>query len=215
MTLHKFRCVTFIILLIFISGCEQSLALKVESEVPIPLANKIPVSIGVYYDNNFRNHIYEEDSADRKNWTIESGPSQVALFDQVLPSMFREVRQINSLPVAGADTNLKAILVPSIEEMQFSLPKETRLDMYEVWIKYKILLLQTDGTLIIEWPLTAYGKTTTEFMKNREQGLNGAMELALRDAGAKMTIEFPEIDEVKQWFAANIDECTGETDDTC
>ena len=90
--------------------------------------------------------------------------------------------------------------------MQFSLPRETLLEMYEVWIKYKIRLLETNGNLITEWPLTAYGRTTTESAKNREKGLYSAMELALRDAGAKMVIGFPQAMEVKQWLAANVEE---------
>jgi len=198
-----------------LAGCNQSLELKVDSEVPTPLVDKIPVAMGVYYDDNFKNYSYHEDSADRKNWDIESGPSQVALFDQVLPSMFRNVKHIESLPVAGDNTGVQAVLVPSIEEMQFSLPKETRLDMYEVWIKYKIRLQDINGNVIAEWPLTAYGKSSTEFMKNREQGLNGAMELALRDAGAKMAIDFPKVTEVKQWLAAHVGECTSQPETTC
>ena len=194
------------LLLTFICGCSQSLALKVESEVPMPLISKIPINMGVYYDENFRNYTYRENTPDRENWSIESGSSQIALFNQILPSMFREVIEIDSMPAAGTVTGVKAVLVPSIEEMQFSLPQETRLDMYEAWIKYKIRLLDTNGNLISEWPLTAYGKTETAFMKNREQGLNGAMELALRDAGAKLALGFPEIVEVKDWLATHTDE---------
>jgi len=194
------------LLLTFTCGCSQSLALKVESEVPMPLISKIPINMGVYYDENFRNYTYRENTPDRENWSIESGSSQIALFNQILPSMFREVIEIDSMPAAGTVTGVKAVLVPSIEEMQFSLPQETRLDMYEAWIKYKIRLLDTNGNLISEWPLTAYGKTETAFMKNREQGLNGAMELALRDAGAKLALGFPEIVEVKDWLATHTDE---------
>ena len=194
------------LLLTFTCGCSQSLALKVESEVPMPLISKIPINMGVYYDENFRNYTYRENTPDRENWSIESGASQMALFNQILPSMFREVIEIDSMPAAGTVAGVKAVLVPSIEEMQFSLPQETRLDMYEAWIKYKIRLLDTNGNLISEWPLTAYGKTETAFMKNREQGLNGAMELALRDAGAKLALGFPEIVEVKDWLATHTDE---------
>ena len=206
MAIKNSRYFPAFILLIMICGCNKSLTLKVETEVPVPLVSKIPVSIGVYYDNTFRTYIYTENSKDRQNWAIESGPSQVALFNQVLPSMFRDVRQLSNLSEAGSSSGLDAVLVPSIEEMQFSLPRETRLDMYEVWIKYKIRLLETNGNLITEWPLTAYGRTTTESVKNREQGLYGAMELALRDAGAKMVIGFPQAMEVKQWLAANVEE---------
>ena len=205
MAIRTSRRVFAALLLTVAGGCSQSLALKVESEVPMPLVNKIPITMGVYYDDSFRNYAYRENTPDRENWAIESGSSQVALFNQVLPSMFRDVVEVDSMPAAGTTAGVKAVLVPSIEEMQFSLPQETRLDMYEVWIKYRIRMLDMNGNVITEWPLTAYGKTETEFMKNREQGLNGAMELALRDAGAKLALGFPEAVEVKDWLAANTD----------
>ena len=214
-TARPARLILAISLILFAGACNQSLALKVESEIPIPLVSKLPVDMGVFYAEDFKNHVYTENTETRPDWAIESGPSQVALFDQVLPSMFRSVKHLNTLPSAAPDAEVNAILVPEIEEMQFSLPRETRLDMYEVWIKYKIRFLENDGELIAEFPLTAYGKTTTEFLKNREEGLNGAMELALRDAGAKMAIGFPETNEVKQWLAANIEECTGEPGGPC
>ena len=205
MAIRTSRWLFAALLLTVTGGCSQSLALKVESEVPMPLVSKIPITMGVYYDDNFRNYTYRENTPDRENWAIESGSSQVALFNQILPSMFRDVVEIDSSPAAGTTAGVKAVLVPSIEEMQFSLPQETRLDMYEAWIKYRIRMLDTNGNTITEWPLTAYGKTETEFMKNREQGLKGAMELALRDAGAKLAIGFPEVVEVKDWLATNID----------
>ena len=213
--IKRYTFLAAVFALVITAGCNQSLDLKVESEVPIPLVSKLPVNMGVYYEDTFRNHVYTENSETRPNWSIESGPSQVALFDQVLPSMFRSVKHLESLPAASPDPEVNAILVPEIEEMQFSLPRETRLDMYEVWIKYKLKLLENDGELIAELPLTAYGKTTTEFLKNREEGLNGAMEIALRDAGAKMAIGFPQSEPVRQWLTSHIPECTGEPGAAC
>ena len=205
MSYTQSRWVLAALLLTSICGCSQSLVLKVESAVPMPLISKIPINMGVYYDDVFRHYTYRENTPDRENWAIESGSSQVALFNQILQSMFREVVELNSLPAAGATVGVKAVLVPSVEEMQFSLPQETHLDMYEVWIKYKIRLLDANGKTITEWPITAYGKTETEFLKNRGKGLNSAMELALRDAGAKLAIGFPEQAEVKDWLAAITD----------
>ena len=227
-----FRCI--LILLPILAGCGQSsLKLVVESEVPIPTISKLPLSMGVYYDDKFKNYIYTENSEDRPNWAIDTGASQVALFDQVLPSMFRDVTQLSSLPgsaanndrdatlspsssssdthdsslpVSAENKNLDAILSPSIEEMQFSLPRETRLDIYEVWIQYKIGLFDNQGKHITDILLTAYGKTSTEFMKNRKDALAGAMELALRDAGAKMALGFPQHEGVKDWLATVINE---------
>ena len=211
----KFCCCICILLLSILTGCSSSLKFQVKSDIPTPLVSKIPLVIGVYYTDKFKNYSYHENSAERKNWDIESGPSQVAMFDQVLPSMFKQVKHINSLPLTGDEAGIQAVLIPSIEEMQFSLPAETHLDMYEVWIKYKLRLQDAKGNVIAEWSVTAYGKSSTKFLKNREKGLNDAMDLALRDAGAKIALGFSKEAGVNQWLASHVGKCTGQPEKTC
>ncbi|MCH7694791.1 MAG: hypothetical protein IIB73_00630 [Proteobacteria bacterium] len=204
---HRALLIFFILLLLFSSGCTQSLAIKVTSEVPAPLINQIPLNIGVYYDEQFSHHVYRENSEDRPNWTIESGSSQVALFDQVLPSMFKQVQHVTSIDLSANISKVDAVLAPHIEEMQFALPRETQSGLYEVWIKYNIQLYSPDGSLIADWPLTAYGKSSVEFLKNRSAGLQAAIEVALRDVGAKLALGFGNVIEIKQWLADTIGEC--------
>jgi hypothetical protein len=178
----------------------------IDSEVPIPVVSKLPLNMGVHYDEAFRNFTYSEDSEDRSDWVIASGSSQVSLFDQILPSMFQSTSHVDSTaPVS--DVPLDAILSPTIEDIQFSLPRETRLDIYEVWIKYKVSIFDVEGQHITDFPLTAYGKSSTEFMKSRDDGLSAAMELALRDAGAKMVLGFTRDTGVREWLASTIGEC--------
>jgi len=187
-------------LVLILLGCEQSLTMETKTDVPLPLITQLPLNIGVYYDEQFSGYTYVEDSEDRPSWSIKSGASQVELFDQILPSMFQSIKYLNGLSDPQAN-NLDGIIVPHVEEMQFALPNETKTDLYEVWIKYKISLHNPDGELIAEWPLTGYGKSSTEFLKSREKGLHAAINLAFRDAGAKLAINFAKIAEVKQWLA--------------
>jgi hypothetical protein len=206
--------IMFVTLIVSISGCTSSLNLKVESEIPTPLFNQLPLNMGVYYDEQFRTYTYTEDSSERPNWSIDSGASQVAMFDQVLPSMFKTVTQISEPLNPGNSYNVDGILAPSIEEMQFSLPAETKMDLYEVWIKYKIGLYDNSGQHIIDIPLIAYGKTSTEFLKTRDKALQAAMDLALRDGGARMALGFLKDDGVKQWLTM-MGLCGGETSVDC
>lgn len=192
-------CVLFLMLA---GACTSSLNVKVEGEVPTPVVTSLPLDMGVYYDDKLRNYTYLEDSAERHNWSIESGASQVAMFEQILPSMFRNVKQLSSPPAPGTNYKLDAILVPAIEEMQFSLPSETKLNLYEVWIKYRIGLYDNRGGHIIDIPLTAYGKTPTEFMQGREKAMQTAMDQALRDAGARLALGFTRDKGVQEWLSA-------------
>lgn len=203
-----------IVMISSLTACSSSLNLKVESEIPVPLVNQLPLNMGVYYDEQFRTYTYTEDSAERPNWSIDSGASQVAMFDQVLPSMFKNVVQITGPLNPGNNYNVDGILAPSIEEMQFSLPSETKMDLYEVWIKYKIGLYDDKGQHIIDIPLIAYGKTSSEFLQGRDKAMQAAMDVALRDGGARMALGFQKDEGVKQWLEAK-GICGGNTSVDC
>ena len=190
---------------IALSGCTKSVSLKVDAEVPIPVVAQIPVDMGVLYEAQFRDHIYTEDTDDRPDWKIESGSSQVALFNQLLPPMFRSVKEVPAIPASGA--GVQAVLSPQIEDMQFALPYETKSDLYEVWIKYNIRLFDPDGKLIASWPVSGYGKSSEELLKSKDAGLNAAVNLALRDAGAKLALGFDKVADVRSWLAATTRDC--------
>jgi hypothetical protein len=203
--IHKpaiWRTAVCTLLLILAGGCTSSLKMKVEGEVPTPVVTRLPLKMGVYYDDKFSNYTYKENSAERRNWSIESGASQVAMFQRILPSMFTSVQQIDTPPTTGNNYNVDAILVPNIEEMQFSLPSETKLDLYEVWIKYQIGFYDNRGRHITDIPLTAYGKTSTAFMLTKEKAMQAAMDQALRDAGARLALGFTRNDDVRRWLKA-------------
>jgi hypothetical protein len=173
---------------LLLTACSNSLSLKVETEVPVPVVSQIPLSVGVYYDEAFRGYVYHEDSTDRPDWKIDSGESQVALFNQLLPSLFREVHEVGGVqPGAGQ----AGVIVPKVEEMQFALPDETKSGFYG-----------REGELVASWPVTGYGKSSDEFLKSRDSGLNAAIELALRDAGAKFVLGFDDVEDVQRWLAA-------------
>lgn len=188
------------LLLVLAGACTSSLKMKVEGDVPTPVVMRLPLNMGVYYSDKFRNFTYKEDSAERHNWSIQSGASQIAMFERILPSMFRSVKQLTAPPSPGKNYNLDGILVPEIEDMQFSLPSETKLKLYEVWIKYKIGLYDNHGGHVTDIPLTAYGKTSTEFLLTKEKALQAAMDLALRDAGARLALGFSKEQEVRGWL---------------
>lgn len=184
-------------LLLILAACEQSISLKVDSEIPTPVIARMPVTMGILYRDELRNYVYEENSDERPNWKIESGSSHIALFEQILGSMFEQTKE-----VAGteSDTAVDAVLAPSVAEMQFALPAETKSDFYEAWIKYDVELYNRDGSPIANWSVTGYGKSSTEFMKSRDKGLNAAVNQALRDAGAKFALGFSRVEDVGAWL---------------
>jgi len=189
---------SIILAVALLGGCGSSLNLQVDSSVPVALVQTAPLSVGVYYDDALRNHSYTEDSSERPNWVIDSGNSQVAMFDRVLTSTFTDVVVLDNIPTPQAPVLLDLILAPRIREMQFGTPGETYFDFYEAWIRYDIDLLGSDGRSIGNWEITAYGKAPKKRFATTTAGLNDAIGMALRDVGAKLSIGILEQPAVKQ-----------------
>lgn len=179
------------------SGCSNSLVVK--AEIPPPMVDSLPLVMGVHYDESLRNYTYVEENKDREEWTIDNGAAQVNMFATILPEMFDKVVQVPDINNVGKDQP-DLIFSPLIEQFQYSLPRETRINVYEIWIKYNMRVYDTQGELVADWIMTAYGKTPTAFIKSKEKALNEAMVVALRDAGASFSIGFKRVPEIRAWL---------------
>ena len=160
----------------------------------------MPIAIAVYYDDALKDFAYLEYSeTGKEEYNIESGKSHVQLFNVVLPAMFDRVVFVNSMeevPTLGVD----AVFAPAIEEFQLALPAKTKLDVFEVWIKYNMRLLTPDGDYIADWVLTSYGKTPTETFRSIEAAINDAAVVALRDLASSLALSFNQVPEVRDWL---------------
>lgn len=184
----------------WLGGCTHTLI--VDGRFPSPLVTEIPYRLGVYYPEEFRAYRYVEESDDRAKWIIDMGEAQTDMFATVLPGMFSEVRELKDVPgteEGAADVDL--VISPTMEEFQYTLPNETKVKVYEIWLKYNVQVFDPQGQLIADWILTAYGKTPTGFMQSNEAALNQAVVVALRDAGANLSLNFARVPEVRAWLA--------------
>lgn len=176
--------------------------INISGTYPSPLVRKIPVTVGVYYPEELRNFSFTEidDYTGEDQYIINSGESQVELFNTVLPALFENVVMLDSLDDLPADNQLDAVFVPAIEEFQLGLPEKTKLKVYEIWVKYNMRLTQTNGDYIADWVMTAYGKSPTESFQSVDAGVQDAAVVAMRDLAASFTLGFSEIPEVNEWL---------------
>jgi hypothetical protein len=174
----------------------------IEGSYPTPNVAKLPLTLAVVYDEPLRSFSYIEYSeTGAEEFNIASGESHVALFDAVLPAMFQSVVQVASLEDAEA-LDVDAIFVPAIDEFQLALPYKTKLDVYEVWIRYNLRFLTGDGAPIADWVLTSYGKTPTESLRTADAAINDAAVVALRDLASSFSLSFAQVPEVRDWLAS-------------
>ena len=135
-------------------------------------------------------------------YRINVGAAQELMFDNLATGLFRGHRF--ALTPTDHAPNTDAILVPSINELQFSIPKQTKSDFFEVWLKYNFELFAPDGSTIAEWPMQAYGRANSRnygFLEDTDNGaLQEASRVALRDAMAVFTFKFQRVPEVQRWL---------------
>ncbi len=172
----------------------------IQGSFPTPNINKLPLSVAVYYDTALTEFSYIEYSeTGSEEYNIASGQSHVELFNAVLPAMFDTVIVVESMEEAEA-RGVDAIFAPAIEEFQLALPSKTKLDVYEIWIKYNMRLLTAEGDYIADWVLTSYGKTPTESLRSVEAAINEAAVVALRDLASSFSLSFTQVPEVRDWL---------------
>lgn len=202
----RFRCAAIVLALTtftLCAGCGGA-SVAVPPELPVPLVQPLPLKMGVHISEDLRNYVHREKLEQSGEWSIDLGNAQDRMFQNLLTGMF-EAMEVLPQPNAMA-TDVDGVLVPAIEEVQFSTPEQTRSEYFEVWVRYRFQLFDRDGTLVGEWPMTAYGKANAHNygMNSREPALQAAALAALRDAMAFFTVQFRTVPAVQSWLKAEL-----------
>ena len=187
-------------LIFFVQSCGTS-SIVIEGQYPSPNVTKIPLSIGVIYPHELIDFNYVEYSEiGEEEYRVQSGQSHRDLFDTLLPSMFERVVVLDSIESAVSQ-EVDIVFLPAIEEFQLALPSKTKLDVFEVWVKYNLRISDSEGEGIADWILTSYGKTPTRTMRSVENSINQAAVVALRDFASSFTLGFSQVPEIRQWLS--------------
>lgn len=210
------RRVALLCLTLFIAGCSSKQVI-VEGNFPEPLLDPLPITMGVIYPPAFAQHEFFDEAKGRaeSDWLVRTGEAQVAFWDILLGGLFQEVVQIDSWETVQSEgERIDGVLIPSIAELQYTVPTHTNVKIYEIWMRYEFRLAditaihqQDDGSLsfkpddrLAQWPITAYGKTPTAFLQSDEEAVNLAAVVALRDAGAHFITTFGRTPGVAAWL---------------
>ena len=155
--------------------------------IPEPLIDQLPLTVAARYPVAFDNFVHEEQVLGKDKWSIDLGRSNRMLFTQLFDSMFTEfsVVEANADP---KDLSFDALIEPSIDAFEFSVPSQSQTDDFAVWIRYRIKIFDKEGVQIANWPIAAYGKSqTTTF--GTDAALQRAAVLAMRDAAALIILQ--------------------------
>ena len=182
-----------LILLALIGGCSSSASVQVDSDFPKVLAEPKPLSAAIVFDKSFTDF----QAQPNKNTQLAIGGAQQKLFKNAFKGLFDPVQYVTSKEEIEGDVSL--IVTPSVWEVQISTPSQNYLNVFEVWIKYNLDIKTADGEQISSWFMPAYGKTPDSFMASKSAAIEQATITALRDAGAKLLLDFYRIPAVYSW----------------
>ena len=188
--------------LLALAGCGAK-EVVVQGQFPQPLMSKLPLTLGVWYEPEFREHEFFDEAKGRaeSDWLVRTGEAQVELWDTLLAGMFERVMPMDARPAPEQmNPAVDAVLIPRVDELQYAIPAQTNIKVYEIWMRYAFELVTTQGETIADWTMTAYGKTPTAFLQSDEAAVNLAAVVALRDAGAHFATSFTRVPEVAAWM---------------
>jgi hypothetical protein len=184
-----------LILIALLGGCSSSASVQITTSFPSVLSEPKPINASILIEDSFVTYV----GTPNKNTRIDIGASQVDLLKSAFSGLFDNVDFVTSLDQITAGTDL--IITPSVLEVQVSTPSDNYLNVFEVWIKYNLDIQSKDGALITNWFLPAYGKTPDSFMASKEKAIEQATVIALRDAGAKLMLDFYRIPAINDWLS--------------
>ena len=198
MQITRIEIITALLALLLITGCSSSAQVEiVERQFPTVVTKPRPVSASIIFDSQFREFV----AAPSKNTSIEIGSAQTTMLGNAFRGLFNTVEVVSSREEISLNNAL--VITPSVQEVQVSTPSDTYLNVYEVWIKYNLDIQTSEGEQIDSWFMPAYGKTPDSFMLSKTNAIEEATVIALRDAGAKLLLDFYRIPSVYSWIVQN------------
>jgi len=176
---HKSICLLAVAL---ISGCANSVVVK--PDIPSPLVERLDLKTNLVFTDTFKDYVYLE--SEKKRGSLKS-----LNFADAQTTMFRQVFSSVTTLVDEGSSDYDLAIEPEILDFQYSEPSETKLKQYEIWIKYRLKLLNNAEDSIADWTIKGYGKTPTGLLTSASSAFNAATNIALRDVGAQLSIRFP------------------------
>ena len=186
----------------WLTGCAS--VVTIEADFPPPLVQQLPVRVGLLFDEALLSYEYFEEIPQQTTWTIHLGNANELMLAGLFGTMFLETRPVDEVPLTSMDLfRLDGVLRPELEKFEFEVPVGGNDEFVEVWMQYRLMLYEPDGELVTEWPVSGYGKAELD---NKEEALNRATIVAMREVGAAISTRFVEQPGVEYWLQERRDE---------
>jgi hypothetical protein len=202
--IKKSTLLAFLPFIIFsLPGCTYNVA-PIDTTLPQkPLIEKLPITIGTYYDDVFRSYedVWSLPYPYAISYRITIGAPSVILFNQVFSEMFTEVIWINQLPLLPqAKADIAAVIEPGFVDL--TIDTDRKMSWVQVGLTYKITLYDLNGFDIADWTIKGSGASVGVLKSiNSAAMVREAAHFAMRDVAAQIMLGFNRNLEVKKWLS--------------
>jgi hypothetical protein len=189
--------------LALLAGCGPT-QFEAKPVIPQPLIPRIPVVVGVHVPVAFREAVHQEER-DGSEYAISVGKAQTEGFERLMTAMFTRAVPVPANDAgASTDPEIRGVFEPVLEEFSFVTPRDTGTQLYAVSLRYRINAYSPKGEFVDSWTFTGYGAQPASSMPGKAtETLQQAAGIAMRDAGAKIAVEFREQAIVRGLIDAN------------
>ena len=181
---HFFSC--SMMLAVLMTGCAANVTVETPT-IPVPHIDELPLDVAIRIPAEFHNFVHEENVLGREKWSISLGSANAQFFEQLFGYMFENVIVLGPDDDALEHT-FDALIEPSIEGFEFSVPNQSKTDDFAVWIRYRMQIFDSAGNSAASWTVSAYGKSQKEGLGG-SKSLQRAAVLAMRDAAALILLQ--------------------------
>jgi len=195
------QLLVFLVAVMFVVSCRPTFTITSDIDVTLdapPPVTKIPITLGVYYDADFRSNSQALflNAGHRHIWPI--GKASVTLFDQALPQLFQKVVPVSKRPPLGKDEGpVAAVMQPRIEEFDCaSWP-------FISSVTYRITLYLPDGSSFASYLVKGKGEVSFSETWLHWDNLGVAASYALQDGVRNFMTGFLKVPEVQRWLQAS------------
>jgi hypothetical protein len=173
---------------------------------PPSLIEPLPIKVGIYYENDFATFkTTQKVEIVRKGEVfltfidnIKMGKANIALFDYILPRVFREVTFVQHFSEDSKDMQHNDLIIkPKIHKYSYKVS----LDESSICIIYEISFYSSSGETIRPWLIEGNGSKPTEIeFKSEKTHVTELTQMAMRQVAAKFMTDFCKQADINKLF---------------
>lgn len=195
MQVHQVRMFSVVIATALITACGNSTPrrMDVNSDIPTPVVEKLPVRAGVVFNQQLREFSTTEQQQNGKKWQIDLGNTNRKVLNDIFTSLFEHVVELPDADAAASATPpVEFTLVPRIDDYSMLSAGDAGGKFYAVSMRHFIDIYNATGARAGTMEVNSYGRHRKAGPMTRgEEEIDAATDDAFRDLAVTLVVELP------------------------